>query len=396
MVFNQKILIVFIQFSCLVLLMGCGGDSNSNTDANINNTPPVSVPYAYNVPLSKSDGWAVGHLNDVNVEESLIVSMMNAVESDAFVNIDGIFIVRNNTLVLDELLRNTLSQTDRYFSNTNPEVHTMQSVTKSFTSALVGIAIDKGYIENVDVGYYSLFTEYPSFDNWDSRKAAMTVENVLTMRHGWDYKELDGNSLAYINNNFVDFAKALLDFPMANSPGTTFAYSTIASVTLGLAVENASGVSLENFAAEHLFAPLGITSYWWFITGAGHAHTGGGLWMKGRDMIKFGQLYLNKGNWNGDQLISEDWVTWSTQKWLELNYTFADGYGYQWWHQSFDIPSEGVIDTYFAAGNGGQFIYVVPSKNAVIGFTGDNLDDGELTYQPVSLMRDFILPALVD
>ncbi len=324
--------------------------------------------------------------------------MMDAISAGSFTNIDYILIARNNTLVFDELIRDSLDSRDAYIGNNNIRVHSMQSTTKSIVSALVGIAIDQGYIQDVNQPFYDFFTEYNEFDNWDDRKFDVTLANVLTMRHGLDWDEWSipfnnpGNSLSDIYRRSNDYVKSFLDLPVATTPGTTFAYSTIASIALGGAVENATGVPLEEFAETFLFGPLDITSYIWDFTPVGRAHTGGGLWMGGRGMVKFGQLFLDRGQWQGQQIISEAWVDASTRRAVEFDFGYSDGYGYQWWREDISVSGE-TLELFFTAGNGGQFIYIVPERDAVIVFQGSNYDS-EAMYQPDVILREYVLPAL--
>ena len=362
-------------------------------------SPPEPLIYEYQTPVNKNDGWQVAHASDHDVTASILENMMNAIRQGQFTKIDSVLIVRNNYLVFDELIRTQLDSRDSYIGNSDLNVHSAQSVTKSFASALVGIAIDKNYIESTDAKFYDFFQNYPSFENWDESKNQINLENVLTMQHGWQWDEWSypysdsRNSLGEIYRNHPDHVKGLLDLPMATSPGSTFAYSTIASVALGGAVENATGLQLEDFADQYLFLPLGINSHIWDFTPAGRAHTGGGLWISSRDMAKLGQLFLQQGNWNGEQLISTEWVDISTQAHVTLNYSHSDNYGYQWWDKTFNLSDGRSIYTYSAQGNGGQFIYVIPELNSVVVFTGSNYDSPEM-YQAVTLMRQFVLPAL--
>jgi len=381
-----------------ISLPDCGGSSDKTTVSTKNPTT-TSTNYIYQVPKNNNDGWNVGDIQDQSIKLNFLASMMNAIHRGTYTKIDSILIVRNNTLVFDELIRTKLDDRDQFIENTNLRVHSMQSTTKSFASALIGIAIDKGYINSVNQTFYNSFTEYNSFDNWDARKGQITLQNILTMRHGllWDEWNTDysdaSNSLGSTYRNSNDYVKHLLDLPIDSKPGTTFAYSTIASVALGAFVENNSAMQLEDFADTYLFNPLGITSHRWSFTPVGRAHTGGGLWLSGRDMLKFGQLYLNSGSWNGQQIISQVWVDESLKRRVHLNFSYSDGYGYQWWSKDYNIAGQGMVETFFTAGNGGQFIYLIPSKDAVVALTGGNYES-PLMYQADTLMQQYIIPAL--
>ena len=377
----------------LLFSTACGSGSDSSP------TPIVQTPYQYQLPTQTGDGWQVGNVTDHNIDVTRLENMMNAIRNGQFTKIDSVLIVRNNTLVFDELIRTQLGSHDSFIGNSNLSVHSVQSVTKSFASALIGIAIDKGFIASTDEKFYDFFQNYNSFENWDEPKNQITLENVLTMQHGWQWDEWthpysdSRNSLGDIYRNHPDHVKGLLDLPMASTPGSTYAYSTIASVALGAVVENASQQQLEDFADQYLFGPMNITSHIWAFTPVGRAHTGGGLWINYRDMAKFGQLYLNGGSWNGEQLISSQWVEVSTQNHVNLNYGHSDNYGYQWWDKTFNLNDGRSIYSYSAQGNGGQFIYVVPELDSVIVFTGANYDSSEM-YQAVTLMSQYVLPAI--
>lgn len=371
-----------------VSLSACGDNDSDSEESS----------YVYEMPTSTGDGWEVAHIDEVSVDEIKISQMMDVIKDNTYVNIDAFLLARNGRLAVDELLKDSLREHDSFIGNTDLNVHSMQSTTKSFVSALTGIAIDMGFISSVDEKFYDFFPEYNDIQSWDERKAAMTLENVLNMRHGWDYEEWgvpqssDDNALFYLYRNHTDLVRGLLDFPMAHQPGTNYAYSTIASHAIGAAVTNRVGMPIDEFANLVLFEPMEINSHIWAYSSVGRAHTGGGLWLGHRDMLKFGQLYLNKGTWNGKRIISKDWVEQTFQRRVSFNFGYSDGYSYQWWLKDYSLNGE-IIQTYFTAGNGGQFIYIIPAKNAVVAFTGGNYDRPN-TYQPDKLMERFVLPAL--
>lgn len=371
------------------MLVACSSSSDSEQDN-----------YQYQKPLNKNDGMVTGSLTEQSINQQIIEAMFKAINNQEFTGIDSVLILRNGMLVLDELLRTELGEHDRFIGNRDLNVHSMQSVSKSFVSAVVGIAIDQGHINSADDLMLSYFPEYSNLENDDIRKREWRIDDYLTMQTGLQWDEWShpfsssNNSLANIYQTSNDYVKALFDLPLANDPGETFAYSTIASVALGGLVENATGMSFEEYADSYLFAPLGIESAIWGTTPTGRAHTGGGLWLSSRDMIKFGQLHLQNGRWDGVQIISEEWVERSTAQHLELfQYPLWQGYGYQWWVDGFRDLSNQLLGIYSANGNGGQFIFVWPDKNAVIVFTGQNYDSQEL-YQPQQMLREYIIPAM--
>lgn len=387
--------ILTIAFVLMSVFFGCNKESEPDTTP----TPTTSVSpgYTYSVPADKSDGWSVASIETVDIDKDLLEAAITEITEGRFVNISSLLISRQGQLVVDELFRTTLDANDAAVGNTDLNVHTMQSSTKSFVSALMGIAIDKGYINSVDEGFYSLFDEYSSFENWSDSKNEITIENVLTMQHGWAYNEWDypaasdQNTLFYIYRNYTDFVKGLLDLPMAAIPGESYAYSTMASHALGATVSNKSGKSVPEFAKEFLFDPLQFEKSYWLFSPKNRAMTGCCLFISGRDMTKLGQLYLDKGKWNGTQIISPEWIEKSVARSVDINLGFTDGYGYQWWMKELRVNGKS-LDSFFAAGNGGQFIYVFPELDAVISFTGENYGS-QTMYQVTSLLENYLLKA---
>lgn len=387
---------------CLFLLLSaCGGSSGSSGSSGSTDSSDQFV-YEYSVPSSTDDGWQVAHLDDVGISEPIITRIVKDIHNGDFPRIDSIAIARDGFLVLDHRFRTELDEVDEDTGNTNINFHSMQSVTKSVVSALVGITIDQGLIPGVDDSFYSYFTEYSSFDNWAPPKNDITIADVLTMRHGleWDestYPYSDSrNTLSYVYS-FTDVVKAVLDLPMANTPGEAFAYSTGVSIAIGEMVANASGQSVEEYADEYLFEPLGITQRLWFYTSSDRANTGSGLFLTTRDMAKFGQLYLDDGWWNGQKIISSEWIELSTEKQLDDTGYESIGYAMHWWTISYNIGGE-LVDIYFAAGNGGQLIFVISDLNTVVIFTAHNYtwreNDEQYRDDPYAILREYILPAI--
>lgn len=270
-------------------------------------------------------------------------------------------------------------------------LHTMQSVSKSVTSALIGIAIARGEIANVDVKvmpYFSDFTVKP-----DPRRDRMRLRDLLTMTAGIAWDE---SSTSYTNakNNCAemeaaaDWIQYVLDQPMAAEPGTTFVYNSGATQLLSYIIRKTTGKEADDYAREHLFAPLGI-EYFWKRTPPGKASLGladteGGLYLQPRDLAKFGYLYLKDGMWDGRRILAADWTKQSTRWMLDAGKT-GRGYGYKWWGLSRKGPS--TYDAYAALGYGGQRLIVVPELDLIAVFTGWNIYDKPELNPKVALDR---------
>ena len=375
---------------------GTTADTKSSSEAD-------SSPYQYSVPEDREDGWPVGDLSDHNLDKEKLIEMMNAIRGGRITKVDYILIVKDGVLVFDELIRTELDQMDRAFGNTKLEVHSLQSASKSFASALIGVAIEKGYIDSEQDLMLDYFPEYERIESFSKQKENWVIEDFLTMQTGLDWDESstpytsDENSLIKIYNNYSDYVKAMFDLPMVHEPGTIFSYCSIGCVALGAVVADASGTPLEDFAKEHLFGPLQVESAIFHKTPVGRAHLGGGMLLSARDMAKFGQLYLRDGVCKGNRILPKGWAAASFDKHVLFSgplVFYAHGYGYLWWLENFSVNDQR-LNIAAAKGYGGQYIYVWPDQDAVIVFHGSNWSlDGSGGPDPATrLMDDYIIPA---
>jgi CubicO group peptidase (beta-lactamase class C family) len=282
-----------------------------------------------------------------------------------------------------------------YYRDT--DLHTLQSVTKSITSAALGIAVDEGHISGVEVPGMSFFDAY-SPDMSDQRRVDMTLEDLLTMRSGIEWNE--SGSYQSMENSCVQMEASdtwiefVLGHPMREDPGTFWDYNSGASVLLGKIVGVATGQRVDAWAEEKLFNPIGITDYYWKITPDGEVDTEGGLYLSAHDLARIGYLFLNDGEWDGQQIISEEWVRASTAPVVADivpdNGRPDSGYGYQWW-----VPDHEAGETQVFAGNGygGQFVLVAPEYDIVAVFNGWNIHDRpERSYWRT--LQERILPVI--
>jgi CubicO group peptidase (beta-lactamase class C family) len=360
--------------------------SKGNADAQ---TPATGAPLERrSTPEKINDGWETASPESIGMESASVNALIGLVKGGSYKNIHSVLVVKDGKLVVEEYFAGR-DQADKDQDYGRDTLHTQQSVTKSVNSILVGIAIDQHLIHGVDEKASTFFPEFA--DNFTAPgKEALQLKHFLSMTGGFAWTEsgvpyTDPRNDANVMNRNAAPLRFVLEKPLAVRPGKKFLYDSGLSVALGDIVRRASGLDTEVFAERHLFHPLGITQWFWARLPDGSLHTGGGLWLRPRDMAKIGFLYLNHGRWQGQQIVSEDWIRESTRQ--QAPYF---GYGYQWWLRTFR-GRDHAIEAYCAQGLGGQFIMVIPEMNLVSAFTSWNV--GPLTEQPFDMMQRYILPA---
>jgi len=339
----------------LLLLVGCD---------NPRGPAPTSTAQTTFWP---TEAWQISTPEQQGLDSAQLAQMFVRIK-DQGLNLHSLLVIRNGFIVVEA-----------YFNPYGQSIkHELYSVTKSFTSALVGIAIDKGIIDGVDHPVQDFFTGQ-TFANTYQRKSALKLRHLLTMTSGLDWQEGDPiYQQMYRSNDWVQF---VLDTPMAVEPGSRFVYCSGCSHVLSAIVHKATGMNTLEFARTNLFGPLGISDVAWETDSNGIPIGGWGLKIMPRDMAKLGYLYLNNGIWDEKQVISTSWVKASVQKLVETDSEL--GYGYQWWV----YPRFGA---YTALGRYGQTIFVIPESNLVIVTTAAIQD-----HQPIfDLIEDYIVPAV--
>ena len=270
------------------------------------------------------------------------------------------------------------------------ELHTMQSISKTVTSAIIGIAITRGDfkagLERTVLSYFDV----ANVKNVDDRKRRMTLQNLLTMTTGLDWNEDvaydDPRNDASLMEATDDWMRYVIDKPMAHEPGTVFAYSSGATELLADIFKKETGQDIEAYGEKHLFIPLGIKHHW-KRTYLGVVDTEGGLYLNGGDLAKVGYLYLNDGIWEGKRLISDAWVRQSLTPAIDTGWQGLK-YGFKWWLQPL---KDGKEDVWHGIGFGGQRLMVFPSEQLIATFTGwDILKDPAFDSE----LADRLLPAV--
>lgn len=274
------------------------------------------------------------------------------------------------------------------------DIAKINSCTKSVLSALVCIAMDQGLLPPAETRITEFFPRLAA--DPDSRKQTMTLQHLLTMTAGFDWTEFGGqNSFPRMTRspNWVEF---VLDRPLSDPPGTRMEYNSGASQLLSAILVQAAGMSLARYAELHLFGPLGIDEYKWECDPQG-IHTGGfGLWLRPRDMLKFGQLYLQGGEWENKALISRTLLTKSVQPAIRTEPPRRGCYAWHWWTDRYPDPAgsraEKGIDYFYARGYGGQYIHVIPSLASVVVLSNDKQ---QKKHHHVDVFRQHIAPLLL-
>jgi hypothetical protein len=240
--------------------------------------------------------------------------------------------------------------------------HNLYSASKSVTSALIGIMLQEGYLDSLDTPMLGFFPDRV-VQNVDANKEAITIRHLLTMSPGFACDDLATGDL-YINELMVseDWLQYALDMPMAAAPGTEFHYCNPNTYILSAIITEKTGMSALDYAAEKLFAPLGISDYAWTNSPQGISHGFGDLQLTPRDLAKFGYLYLREGVWDGIQIIPADFVKESMN--AQINTPWQDtAYSYQWWVNT-------SINTATAIGWGGQYLQLEPNHDRIALVTG--------------------------
>ncbi len=351
---------------------------------------PASAGYVEHAPLALDDGWPSAKPSEVGLDAGVIGDMVRAIVDEEMVLTHSVLVARGGKLVVEE-----------YFYGFERETwHDMRSASKTLASTLVGLAVREGRITGPEALALPFFSKYRGYANWDARKAQITVRDLLTMSSGLDANDSDPRSVAsegaYQSQTVrPDWIKLALDAPMIADPGSQPLYGGANPLILGGILEEALEEPVEWFAHRALFEPLGIEHYKFFLDPTGVVYMGGGLHMRPRDMAKFGQLYLDDGMWQGRRVLSEEWIQESWGRYGRLAPLDRNGhqYGYLWWHHRYPVGDE-IIETLEARGNGGQYIFVVPSLQLVVVITSGNFRTGK-TRQPEEIMRQFVLPAVL-
>lgn len=330
----------------------------------------------------------------LGLDSARLRDMVEAIERDEFHAVNGVLIARAGKLGFE-----------RYFNGYEAaSLMNTRSTTKTVTSTLIGVAIDRGFLAGVDVPVMMFFADRKPLQNPDPRKDKITIEDFLTMSSLLECD--DSNSYSRGNEERMylveDWAKFTLDLPIKGFPGwmtkpedakygRSFSYCTAGVATLGVVLERATGTTVPEFADKYLFRPLGIRMAEWPFAPLGTAMTGGGLQLTGRDLLKVGQLYLDGGLWRGRQVVSKAWVRESVRPHVEVD--DATDYGYLWWLKPF-ATAERTFASWSMLGNGGNKVCLFPALELVVVIASTNFNSRGMHEQTDRILTEYILSAV--
>lgn len=328
-------------------------------------TAPSSLEAA--TPGWPSHEWPVAVPQAQGMEASKLEEMQAAIDQRRLA-LHSLLIIRNGVIV-----------SETYYGSERPEAkHEQYSVTKSFVSTLIGIALDQKLIRSVDQSLLELLPQYAAAETPDLHQN-ISLEHVLTMTSGLGWSETNSGFMALYQSD--DWPAFMLSLPVIQKPGFQFDYCSGCSHLLTAVVEGVAEDGTLAFAKQYLFTPLGITDWTWEQDADGIPIGGWGLRLTPRDMARLGYLFLRGGEWNGQQVVSSEWVKQATQRHISTD--DERGYGYQWW---IDADGKG----YAALGRGGQMIYLRPEENLIVVTTAGSVEHKEI-YR---LIEDYVLPAI--
>ncbi len=303
-----------------------------------------------------TSGWRTSTPEEQGFDSAKLNEMLISLHKGG-VPLHSLLVVRNGYVVLDA-----------YFDPYNGSFpHKLQSVTKSVTATLVGIAIDQGKLQP-DQTMISFFPDR-TIANLDERKSKITVEDLVSMRNGLFsgcvQKDVETLDAMYATQDWIQDA---LDRKMMANPDEVWCYDSPGMHILSGILQKATGMTELEYAQQNLFGPLGITDAFWEADAQGYTHGWGDLYLKPPDAAKIGYLWLNQGRWEDKQIVSANWVNEMVKP---RSHAGDDEYGYGIWVARSAAPD----DSYFAVGRLGQFVRVYPSYNAIVVITAEGLSD---------------------
>lgn len=309
------------------------------------------------------------------------------IEAGVFKHVTSVVALKNGKILFEE-----------YFNGASRDsLHNTRSVGKTFASALTGLAIRDGHLQS-PLQTLGEFHQVANYKNYSPEKAQVTLKELLTMSSRFNGDDGDPYSPGNEENMYPtdDWVKFTLDLPMDTVKYKgQWHYFTAGVMLLGSTLDKVVPGGLEKYAAANFFNPLRISNYRWEHTPQGVPNTAGGIRMNALDFAKFGQLYANKGKWNGRQLLPEKWVSESLSHQLPVTGRPGEYYGYLFWNKTYRVNGR-LYEVYYCTGNGGNKIFIFKDHPLVVVLTATAYGAAYAHRQADRMMEDYILPAVFD
>lgn len=349
-----------------------------------------------------STDWPTATPASSGLDAKALATLDADIESGKYGNVDSLTIIRHGKLVFDKSYPRDYSAVyakeskepsplnsgdpsspyNYYNSWWHPyyrrggEIHTLQSVSKTITSIVIGVARMKGDFPDIDTPVLKFF-DTSKVENVDDRKRKMTIRHLLTMSAGFDWNEdlpyQDPKNTGTQMEDSSDWVRYTINRPMAHEPGSTFQYNSGASQILSHIFRTAVGMDVEEYAAKNLFAPLGITNFYWKRAPGGLPDTEGGVYLNPRDLAKLWYIFLHNGVWKGKQIVSPEWIKDSVTPYMDAG---ARGsgikYGLKWWLVPYGKDNSKFV--WAGSGFGGQLPFAFPEYDMVTVITSWNIN----------------------
>jgi CubicO group peptidase (beta-lactamase class C family) len=331
---------------------------------------PGSSPFVYERPINDDDGWTMAEAADVGMSSAVLADAVRAIDNTPINDsnapfIQALLVARHGKLVVDQY----------FYGFAREQTHDLRSTGKSFTTALVGIALAENPSLHVDTRILPLFVQYEP-KNVDDRKRRITVRDLLTMTSGLDCDDANRASLGREMTLFTqhaqpDYYAYTLDLPMVREPGGAKAiYCSATMNLLGGVIKSVTHKDLADYFHEKLAVPLEFKSYQLNLSPTGDVYMGGGLYLRARDALKLGQVYLDSGLWNGKRVLDAEWVNQSTS--VQSSFSSEHGYGFGWHIFSHLNLNGREYREFEAEGTGGQLVIVIPELDLAVGMLTAN------------------------
>jgi CubicO group peptidase (beta-lactamase class C family) len=345
------------------------------------------------LPYPASDPWQYAHPSEVSLSPTVLAEMHSAIQRDTYGQIHSVLIVKAEKIVYEHY----------YNGYSRDDLHSLDAVTKSVVSTLLGSVMRTDSSISVDQVIIDLLPQYGYLFDDVPQKDRIRIRDLMSNVSGlwweeWDTPYSDPGNDATQMQNAADWSEWVLSKPMIREPGFVFKYNSGNAILMGPVVERQAGQSVEEAARQHIFEPLGIKNWNWDKTGDGSEDTAWGLHLRTVDIAKIGYLFVRDGKWNGTQVFDEAWIRQSTRYRSTISNYFH--YAYQWWRFSGNadiirqLEARGMSgnDVFFAWGRGDQMMLVLPSFDMVVVITAGN----PKAYQTgiFSLLMEYIVPSL--